>query len=481
LAENDRFVEDIADKDDDFAAWYQDVVKKAELAELSEVRGCMVIRPYGYALWENMQAALDARFKATGHVNAYFPLFIPESLFRLEAELVEGFNPELPWITEAGGEQLPERLAVRPTSEAIILKTYSKWVQSWRDLPILINQWANVVRWEKRPRLFLRTVEFLWQEGHTVHRTEEEARAEVAQMLDVYREFAETELAMPVIQGRKSEKEKFAGALETYTIEAMMGDGRALQSGTSHFFGQKFARAFGINFLDIDGQRRDGWTTSWGSSTRMVGGVIMTHGDESGLIFPPRVAPYQVVIIPIFRSDDERAQVLEAVEAISRDFRGRIRYHVDWSDNRPGWKYSEWEMRGVPLRLEIGPRDVAQRQALSVRRDNRAKEPIPFDALLTRVPELLDDLQRSLLERARQFRESRTVHVKTIDELANHLEEQRGFFWAPWCGSAECEAEVKARTGATLRCIPLEGGDVSGSCLVCQGTAAQTAVFAQAY
>ena len=481
MADQDRYVEDIADIDDDFAAWYQDVVKKAELAELSEVRGCMVIRPYGYALWENMQAGLDARFKATGHVNAYFPLFIPESLFRQEAELVEGFNPELPWITEAGGEQLPERLAVRPTSEAIILKTYSKWVQSWRDLPILINQWANVVRWEKRPRLFLRTVEFLWQEGHTVHRTEEEARAEVAQMLDVYRDFAETELAMPVIPGRKSEKEKFAGALETYTIEAMMGDGRALQSGTSHFFGQHFARAFGISFLDMDGERRDGWTTSWGASTRLVGGVIMTHGDESGLILPPRVAPYQVVIVPIFRNEDERSQVRETVEAISREFRGQIRHHVDWSDNRPGWKYSEWEMRGVPLRLEIGPRDVAQRQVLSVRRDDRTKAPISLDALGVRVPELLVDIQRSLLERARAFRESRTVHVRTIDELAEQIEQQRGFFWAPWCGSPACEAEVKARTGATLRCIPLDGGDTAGSCLVCQGATAQTAVFAQAY
>ena len=316
MTDESSFVEELTDKSDNYARWYGEVVLKAELADRTPVTGSMAIRPYGYALWENMQAKLDARFKATGHVNAYFPLLIPESLMRREADHVAGFNPELPWVTEAGGEQLEERLAIRPTSEAIILTMYAKWVQSWRDLPLLINQWANVVRWEKRPRLFLRTTEFLWQEGHTVHRTEPEAMEEVLRMLGVYQDFMETELAMPVIPGKKSESEKFAGAVATYTVEAMMGDGQALQSATSHFFGQRFAEAFGISFLDVDGERRHGWTTSWGSSTRLVGGIIMMHGDDAGLILPPRVAPHQVVVVPIYRSEDERVRVHEAVERV---------------------------------------------------------------------------------------------------------------------------------------------------------------------
>ncbi len=474
-------MEEIADKGDDYSRWYTDVILKAELADYSPVRGCMVIRPYGYALWENMQAALDARIKATGHLNAYFPLFIPESLLQREAEHVEGFNPEVAWITAAGTEDLDERLAIRPTSEAIIGTMYGKWVQSWRDLPILINQWANVVRWEKRTYLFLRTTEFLWQEGHTAHRTEEEAMDEVLRMLDVYRDFAETELAMPVIAGRKSEAEKFAGAAATFTVEAMMGDGRALQAGTSHSFGQGFARAFNISFLDMDGERRHAWTTSWGASTRLVGGVIMMHGDESGLILPPRVAPYQVVIVPIYQRDEQRTEIHEEVERIRRELAGTIRVHVDWSEHRPGWKFSEWELRGVPVRLEIGPKDIAQRQGIAVRRDNRAKEAVPFAALSTRLPQILDDVQRSLYERAVAFRESRTHMVESIDELAAQLERERGFFWAPWCGDAACEAHVKERTGATLRCVPLDGGNRSGACLVCRKDAPQTAVFARAY
>src|SRR5581483_2265114 len=364
-----------------YSEWYTDVILRSGMADYSPVRGCMVIRPYGYALWENMQAALDARIKATGHLNAYFPLFIPENLLQKEAAHVEGFNPEVAWITAAGSEDLHERLAVRPTSEAIIGTMYGKWVQSWRDLPVLINQWANVVRWEKRTYLFLRTTEFLWQEGHTAHRTEEEANEEVLRMLEVYRDFVETELAIPVIPGRKSEAEKFAGAAATFTVEAMMGDGKALQSGTSHFFGQQFARAFNIEFLDIDGERRHAWTTSWGASTRLVGGVIMMHGDESGLILPPRVAPYQVVIVPIYQRDEQRTEIHEEVERIRRELAGTIRVHVDWSEHRPGWKFSEWELRGVPVRLEIGPKDIAQRQGIAVRRDNRAKEAVPFAAL----------------------------------------------------------------------------------------------------
>ncbi len=481
MTDETHFVEEIADKSDDYSRWYTDVILKAELADYSPVRGCMVIRPYGYALWENMQAALDARIKATGHVNAYFPLFIPESLLQREAEHVAGFNPEVAWITAAGSEPLDERLAVRPTSEAIIGTMYGKWVQSWRDLPILINQWANVVRWEKRTYLFLRTTEFLWQEGHTAHRTEQEANEEVLRMLDVYRDFAETELAMPVIRGRKSDAEKFAGAAATYTVEAMMGDGRALQAGTSHSFGQGFAEAFNISFLDMDGERRHAWTTSWGSSTRLVGGLIMVHGDDSGLILPPRVASYQVVIVPIYRKDEERDLVFEAVEGMKREFVGKIRCHVDWSDHRPGWKFNEWELRGVPLRIEIGPKDVAQGQAVVVRRDNRAKEPVPLSGLAGRVPELLEDIQRSLFDRAVAFRESRTHHVKSVDEIAEQIERERGFFWAPWCGSAECENSVKERTGATLRCVPIDGGDEPGACLVCAKPAPQTAVFARAY
>ena len=481
MADESRFVEDIADKSEDYARWYTDVVVKTQLADYSPVRGCMVIRPYGYALWENMQAALDARIKATGHVNAYFPLFIPESLLQREAEHVAGFNPEVAWITAAGGDQLEERLAVRPTSEAMIMTMYGKWVQSWRDLPILINQWANVVRWEMRTRLFLRTTEFLWQEGHTAHRTEDEAREEVLRMLDVYRDFVETELAIPVLAGRKSEAEKFAGAQATYTIEAMMGDGLALQAATSHFFGQQFAQAFGITFLDMDGQRRHAWTTSWGASTRLVGGLIMSHGDDAGLIMPPRVAPYQVVIVPIYRKEDERVRVQEAIEGVLRQLDGRVRCHVDWSDNKPGWKFNEWEMRGVPLRLEVGPRDVAEGQAVAVRRDTRAKEPIPLAGLDRRLGELLEDVQRSLFDRAAAFRAARTHHVQSVDEIAEQIEQERGFFWAPWCGSAACEEHVRARSGATLRCIPIEGGEERGPCLVCGQPADHTAVFARSY
>jgi prolyl-tRNA synthetase len=481
LTDASGYVDQIADKSDDYSQWYTDVILKTKLADYSPVRGCMVIRPYGYALWENMQAGLDARFKATGHVNAYFPLFIPESLMKKEAEHVAGFAPELPWITEAGGEKLEERLAIRPTSEAIILSMYSKWVQSWRDLPLLINQWANVVRWEKRTYLFLRTREFLWQEGHTVHRTEQEAMDEVLRMLEVYREFAETELAMPVIPGRKSDAEKFAGAAATFTVEAMMGDGKALQAGTSHFFAQRFAEAFNISFLDMDGERRFAWTTSWGASTRLIGGIIMMHGDDSGLMMPPRVAPYQVVIVPIFRNDDERSRVYEAVQAIIRDLTGAVRVHADWSDNKPGWKYNEWEMRGAPLRLEVGPRDVDQGQAVAVRRDNRAKESIPIAGLGQRLAELLDEVQGSMLDRARVFRDARTWTVSSVNEIAEQIEKERGFFRAPWCSSPACEDAVKAKTGATLRCIPLEGGDVRGSCLVCGARADQTAIFGRSY
>ncbi|MSQ23807.1 MAG: proline--tRNA ligase [Chloroflexi bacterium] len=481
MSQETRFVQDIADQEDDFSRWYTDVVLKAELADYSPVRGCMVIRPYGFALWENMRDALDSRIKATGHVNAYFPLFIPESLLKKEAEHVEGFNPEVAWVTAAGDEDLEERLAIRPTSEVMILTMYSKWVQSWRDLPLLINQWANVVRWEKRTHMFLRTTEFLWQEGHTAHRTEQEAQEEVLRMLEVYRDFVETELAIPLVLGRKSESEKFAGAQATYTIEAMMGDGRALQAGTSHGFGQHFAEAFNISFLDMDGERRNAWTTSWGMTTRLIGALIMTHGDASGLILPPRVAPHQVVVIPIFRKDDEEERVREAINEITQRLAGQVRLHVDWSEHTPGWKFNEWELRGVPIRLEIGPRDVAAGQATVVRRDTREKQAVPLGELATRLPALLDDIQHALFERALAFRESRTHQISSIDELAAQIEQERGFFWAVWCGSAACETAVKTRTGATLRCLPLEGGDGVGPCLVCGQSGGKTAIFARAY
>ncbi|MDE3076734.1 MAG: proline--tRNA ligase, partial [Chloroflexota bacterium] len=386
---SDQFVRNIASRDDEYSRWYTDVVLKAQLADWSLVHGCMVIRPYGFTLWENMQQLLDRRFKATGHQNAYFPLLIPESLLAKEAEHVEGFAPEVAWVTRGGQDELDERLAIRPTSEAIIGETYSKWVQSWRDLPILINQWCNVLRWEKVTRFFLRTTEFLWQEGHTVHRTHEEAHEEVLRMLNVYKDFVENELAIPVIAGQKTENERFAGALSTYSIEAMMGDGKALQAGTSHDLGQHFSSVFDIKFQDVDKQTKFAWTTSWGASTRLIGALIMVHGDESGLILPPHVAPYQAVIVPIWRTDEEEQQVRQAAAAVQREL-SAFRVHFDGRDEyKPGWKFSEWELRGVPLRIEIGPRDVAARQLTLVRRDNRERQVAPMDGAGKAVGELL--------------------------------------------------------------------------------------------
>jgi prolyl-tRNA synthetase len=470
-----------------YSDWYTDLILRAGMADYSPVRGCMVIRPYGYALWENMQALLDVRIKATGHKNAYFPLFIPESLLEKEAEHVEGFAPEVAWVTAAGREDLEERLVVRPTSEAIIGTMYSKWIQSWRDLPVLINQWANVVRWEKRTALFLRTTEFLWQEGHTAHRTEDEAREEVLRMLEVYRDFVETELAVPVIKGRKSDEEKFAGAQSTFSIEALMGDGRALQAGTSHELGQHFAHVFDITFQDMDGERRHVWQTSWGASTRLIGALIMVHGDRKGLRLPPHVAPVQVAIVPIWRSDEELALVRETVERLQRELAGVVRLDVDWSDQRPGWKFNECEMRGVPLRLEIGPRDVREGRATVVRQDMRTdpggavKEPVPLDALRERLPALLEEVQAAMFERALAFRESRTRRVDTLDEFAASLAAERGFLLAHWCGDAACELKLKDQTGATMRCLPLDAPAEDGQCVVCGRPSRARAVFARAY
>ncbi len=471
-----QFVEDLTDQGDDFSRWYTEVVRKAQLADYAPVRGCMVIRPYGYALWEHMQRLLDARIKATGHQNAYFPLLIPESLLQLEAEHVEGFAPECAWVTHGGREELEERLAIRPTSEAIICHMYSRWIESYRDLPVLINQWANVMRWEKVTRLFLRTTEFLWQEGHTAHATREEAQQEVLRILEMYREFAESELAMPVHAGPKTDSEKFAGAERTYTIEALMRDGKVLQAGTSHDLGQHFAKVFDITYQDEQGARQFVWQTSWGVSTRLIGGVIMTHGDDQGLKLPPRIAPIQAVVVPIWRKDAEREQVLTFVDRV-RAALGDVRVHVDARDQyTPGWKYNEYELRGVPLRLEVGPRDVAQGSVMSVRRDTRAKEPIALEALATRVPQLLDTVQAGMLEAARRFRDEQTVRVDTVEELERHFAEHRGFVAIPWTDDAALEARIKDGTGATLRCLPLEPAAIPGA-----RPGERLALFARAY
>jgi len=478
----DALVTEITPRSQDFSRWYTDVVRRAELADYSPVKGCMVIRPYGYAIWELMQQALDRRFKATGHVNAYFPLFIPESLLKKEAAHVEGFAPQVAWVTRGGDEDLEEKLAVRPTSEAIIGTMYAKWVQSWRDLPILINQWANVVRWEKVTRLFLRTTEFLWQEGHTAHETAEEAEEETRRMLGIYREFAETECAIPVIDGRKTESEKFAGALRTYSIEALMGDGRALQAATSHNLGQNFAVAFDIKFQARDKSLQHVWGTSWGMTTRMIGALVMVHGDDSGLMLPPRLAPYQVVIVPIPRGNWQET-VLPRARAIQDDLTARgIRVRLDDRDTyTPGWKFAEWEMRGVPLRLEIGPRDLDKSQVLLARRDTREKMPTPLDGLGARVADLLDQIQRQMFERARKFLDEHTTSAASWDEFETIMEGRPGFVVAAWCGDAACEAAVKTATQATIRNLPFDGPAPEGACVRCGRPAQTTAYFAKAY
>jgi prolyl-tRNA synthetase len=476
------FVTEITKQSDDFSRWYLDVVQRAELADYSPVKGCMVIRPYGYAIWELIQQQLDARFKATGHVNAYFPLFIPESLLSREAEHVEGFAPQVAWVTRGGTEDLEEKLIVRPTSEAIIGTMYAKWIQSWRDLPVLVNQWANVVRWEKVTRPFLRTTEFLWQEGHTAHETEAEAHEETLKILALYKAFAEDVLAMPVVDGRKSDSEKFAGAAMTYSIEALMGDGRALQAGTSHDLGQNFAKAFGIQFQGREKALEYAWTTSWGVSTRLIGGVIMTHGDDSGLVLPPRVAPYQVVIVPISRGNWQET-VLPRARAIRDQLSAHgLRVHLDDRDSyTPGWKFSDWEMRGVPLRLEIGPKDIEKSSVLLARRDTREKQSVPMEGLPERVAGILDAIQAHLLAKALAFRQERTTTADTYDEFVRLMEGRPGFVLSPWCGSAACEAHIKAETQATIRNIPFDSPEPTAPCLKCGGVATATAWFAKAY
>jgi prolyl-tRNA synthetase len=482
--EKERASKEITPRGEDFSQWYLDMVLKAEMADYGPVKGCMIIRPYGYAVWEAMQAEMDRRIKETGAVNAYFPLFIPKSFLEKEKEHVEGFSPECAWVTIGGGEELEEPLAIRPTSEAIICTMFGKWVGSWRDLPLMINQWCNIVRWEKVTRPFLRTTEFLWQEGHTVHATAEEAEEETLRMLEVYRRFSEEVLAMPVVPGLKSDSEKFAGAVRTYAIEALMQDGRALQAGTSHNLGQNFATAYGIEFLDKDQERRKPHSTSWGTSTRNVGGLIMTHGDDSGLILPPKVAPYQVVIVPIPpRKGDWNEAVLPKAREVQAALRGAgIRVHLDDRDTQqPGFKYADWEMRGVPLRLEIGPKDIEKDQCVLVRRDTREKAFVPLAGLAAVVRERLDLMQVELLERARAFVAANTTVVSSYDQFKEVMGSKRGFLVAGWCGSAECEARIKEETKATIRVIPLEREPRPGACVCCEKPSPREVYFAQAY
>jgi prolyl-tRNA synthetase len=471
-------------RSEDFSEWYNQLVLRAELADYAPVRGCMIVRPYGWALWENIQQALDRRFKATGHVNAAFPLLIPRSFIDKEQSHVAGFSPELAVVTIGGGEKLEEPLVIRPTSETIIGHAYAKWIQSYRDLPVLINQWNSVVRWELRTKLFLRTLEFYWQEGHTAHATFAEAEAETRQMLEIYTDFAINEAAVPVIPGRKSASERFAGADQTYSIEAMMGDGKALQAGTSHNLGQNFAKAFNIRYLDREGVLQYCWTTSWGLSTRFIGAIIMVHGDDQGLILPPRLAPTQVVIVPIYKTDEEKAQVFDAARKI-RDALLAVGLRVRTDEREgasPGFKFNDWEMRGVPLRIEIGPKDLAKGSVVLARRDKPGKEGKSFQpqqGLPAVVSSLLDEIQAALLARARAFRDAHTSEPKNYHEFKAAVE--TGFALAFWCGSEECEAKIKEETKATVRCIPLAQPEGAGACILCGKPSKEKGLFGHAY
>ncbi|HEX6987846.1 MAG TPA: proline--tRNA ligase [Bacillota bacterium] len=476
-----EYVEQIADRDESFSQWYLDVVQRAELADYAPVRGSMVFRPYGYRIWELAQAELDRRFKETGVQNAYFPLFIPESIFRKETEHIAGFAPEVAWVTHAGQEELAERYLVRPTSETIIGTMYARWIQSYRDLPVLINQWCSVVRWERRTVPFLRTTEFLWQEGHTAHRNEADARERTMTMLEVYRSFLEDFLAIPVVPGKKTENEKFAGAVDTYSVEALMGNGRALQAGTSHYLGDGFARVLGIEFLDDDGERKPVHMTSWGLSWRVIGGLIMVHGDERGLVLPPSVAPYQVVIVPI-APERVRDRVLAEARRLAAGLGDVARVHLDdRPEHTPGWKFNEWELRGVPIRVELGPRDLEAGQAVLVRRSDGVRQAVPLDGVARAVERELADLQGALYRKAARFRDEMTREAATVDELDAILKEHRGFIYAGWCGDGACELAIKERTGATIRCLPLEGGEAAGACACCGRPARHRALFARAY
>ncbi|MGD6968768.1 proline--tRNA ligase [Rossellomorea vietnamensis] len=473
-----EFVKNITGMDEDFAQWYTDVVTKAELIDYSSVRGSMIIRPYGYALWENIKDALDKRIKETGHENVYMPLFIPESLLQREKDHIEGFAPEVAWVTHGGEEELQERLCVRPTSEVLFGEHYKNIIHSYRDLPKLYNQWANVVRWEKTTRPFLRTLEFLWQEGHTCHETDEDAHDETVKMLEVYAELCENILAIPVIKGQKTEKEKFAGAKYTYTIESLMHDGKALQSGTSHHLGDGFAKAFGIQFTDREGNLQYVQQTSWGFTTRIIGAMIMVHGDDRGLVIPPNAAPTQLMIVPIAQ---HKEGVLDFAYNLKDRLTGTVRVGIDASDKKPGWKFNEYEMKGIPLRLEVGPRDIENNQVVIARRDTGEKVTVSLDELESKIADLLDDVQNSLFEKALKHREEKTSIALNFEEFAEKLDSNKGFIKAMWCGDQVCEDKIKEETGATSRCIPFEEEKVSNDCVCCGKEAKQLVYWARAY
>ncbi len=484
MDKNERFVKKITPKSVDFSRWYVEIIQKAELADYVPIKGMMVIRPYGYSIWENIQSLLDKRIKKTGHLNAYFPLFIPESFLQKETEHLEGFAPEVAWVTHGGQEELEERLAVRPTSEAIIGNMYAKWIKSWRDLPVLINQWANIVRWEKVTRPFLRTTEFLWQEGHTAHENLEEAQEETLMILSLYKEFAENELAIPVISGKKSEREKFAGALETYAIEAMMADGKALQMGTSHNLGQQFSKVFNIRFEDRDQKLQYVGQTSWGVSTRFIGALVMAHGDDSGLKFPPSIAPVQVVIVPI-SAGNWKENILPLAQDIEKSLEKEgLRVKLDKREEfTPGWKFSEWEMRGVPLRVEIGPKDIEKKQVVVVRRDTGKKENVAQASINKKLPEMLKEIQKNMFEMALRFQQENTHEVKDYKEFKAIMESKKGFIKAFWCEDRDCEEKIKEETMATIRVILMDKDKKAdrGKCVFCQKSTETVVYFGKAY
>ena len=478
MAQQKKMVEEITSMDEDFAKWYTDVVKKAELCEYTSVKGCMVIRPYGYAIWENIQHIMDSMFKATGHENVCMPMFIPESLLEKEKDHVEGFAPEVAWVTHGGSEKLEERLCVRPTSETLFCEHYANIVHSYRDLPKLYNQWVSVVRWEKTTRPFLRTREFLWQEGHTIHATAEEAQEETIRMLNVYAEFCEKDLAMPVVKGVKTAKERFAGAEDTYTIEALMHDGKALQSGTSHYFGDGFAKAFDIQFTGKDNKLHHPFQTSWGTTTRLIGAIIMTHGDDNGLVLPPAVAPIQLVIIPIA---SHKEGVLDKANELKNKLASVCRVKLDDSDNSAGWKFSEYEMKGVPLRLEIGPKDIENNRCVVVRRDNGEKIFVSLDELEAKIPELLEAVRDGLYQKAIDRRAAMTFTARDYAELKDIADNKPGFIKAMWCGDRECEDKLKDELGITSRCIPFEQEHLSDTCVCCGKPAKHMLYWGKAY
>ena len=478
MADQKKMVAEITSMEDDFAQWYTDVVKKAELVDYGSVRGCMIIRPYGYAIWENIQHILDGMFKATGHQNVYMPMLIPESLLQKEKDHVEGFAPEVAWVTMGGSEQLEERLCVRPTSETLFCEHYAHIIHSYRDLPKLYNQWCSVMRWEKTTRPFLRSAEFLWQEGHTMHETAEEARAETVQMLNIYAEFCEKYLAIPVVKGVKTDKEKFAGAEETYTIEAMMHDGKSLQSGTSHYFGDGFARAFDIQFTGRNNTLQYPHQTSWGMSTRIIGAIIMTHGDDNGLVLPPAVAPVQVMVVPIAQ---HKPGVEEAAVALCDRLKKSFRADIDLSENSPGWKFAQYEMKGVPLRVELGPKDIEAGQCVLVRRDNREKTFVKLEDLESEVARLLDEIHDSLYQKALANREANTHVAHDMAEMHAVADGGNGFYKTMWCGSLECELKMKEEIGVTSRCMPLEQEHLGDTCVCCGRPAHRMIIWGKAY